>query len=75
MKKTIRVKKSLGSKKVAFFAKPDCKTVGAWLKPGEKLKYDDKDFADQYLDKFGEVPYKKVFYNGQEGYIISEAVE
>ena len=49
--------------------------VAAWLKPGDKLKYDDKDTQHYFLDKFGQIPYRKVYVNGQEGYIIAEAIE
>ena len=74
MKKPISVKKNLSSKKVAVF-KYDLSSVIVWLKPGDKLKYDTNDARPYYLDKFGEIPYRKVYYNGQEGYIIAEAVE
>jgi hypothetical protein len=68
------VKKNLQSKKVAVFSSNNLSIVAAWLKPGDKLKYDDTDMKDYYLDKFGDIPYKHVWYNGTEGYIISEAL-
>lgn len=74
MKKTIQVKKFLPSKKVAVF-NATLDTVIVWLKPGDKLKYDTNDVRQYYLDLFGEVPYRKVFYNGQMGYIVADAVE
>lgn len=74
MKKTISIKKNLSSKKVGVF-KQELGDPIVWLKPGDKLKYDTNDARPYYLDKFGEIPYRKVFYNGQEGYIVSEAVE
>lgn len=74
MKKTIQVKKNLQSKKVAVY-NSTLDMVLVWLKPGDKLKYDTNDVKEYYLDRFGEIPYKKVFYNGQMGYIVAEAVE
>lgn len=74
MKRTVVIKKGM-FKKVAMFSAPDLKLVATWLKPGDKVKYDEKDFNDLYLDKYGEVPYKKIFYNGQEGYIVKSALE
>ena len=74
MKRQTQVKKNLQSKKVAVFSKSNLAIVAAWLRPGDKLKYDDKDAGDYYLDIFGEIPYKKVFVNGQEGFIIAEAI-
>lgn len=74
MKKTISVKKNLSAKKVGVFKE----TLGepiVWLKPGDKLKYDTADTRLYYLDKFGEVPYRKVYYNGQIGYIIIDAID
>ena len=74
MRKTISVKKNLGAKKVGVFNA----TLGdpiAWLKPGDKLKYDTNDTRDYYLDKMGQVPYRKVFYNGQMGYIVTSALD
>lgn len=75
MKKQAMIKKDLQSKKVAVWSSTACHIVVAWLKPGDKLKIDDKEMQDVYLDKFGEIPYKKVYVNGQAGYIISEALE
>lgn len=75
MKKTISVKKNLSSKKVGVFNRELSTDPIVWLKPGDKLKYDTNDTRHYYLDKFGDVPYRRVFYNGQEGYIIAEAVE
>lgn len=74
MKKTISIKKNLSSKKVGVFKQDLCEPI-VWLKPGDKLKYETNDTRDYFLDKFGEIPYRKVFYNGQEGYIVSEALE
>lgn len=75
MKKQTMIKKDLQSKKVAVWSSPSCTIVAAWLKPGDKLKIDDKEMQDLYLDKFGNIPYKKVYVNGQVGYIVSEALE
>ena len=75
MKKQAMVKKDLQSKKVAVWSSTACNIVAMWLKPGDKLKIDDKEMNDIYLDKFGDTPYKKVYANGQQGYIISEALE
>lgn len=75
MKKRAMIKKNLQSKKVAVWSSTACNIVAAWLKPGDKLKIDDKEMQDVYLDKFGEIPYKKVYVNGQAGYVISEALE
>lgn len=74
MKKTAIIRKDLQAKKVAVFSSKNLTIVAAWLKPGDKVKYDSNKFEDQYLDKFGEVPYKQVYYNGQEGYIVAEAL-
>lgn len=75
MKKQAMIKKNLQSKKVAVWSSTACNIVATWLKPGDKLKIDDKEMQDVYLDKFGEIPYKKVYVNGQAGYVISEALE
>lgn len=75
MKKTISIKKNLSSKKVGVFNRELSPDPIVWLKPGDKLKYETNDTRDYFLDKFGEIPYRKVFYNGQEGYIVSEALE
>ena len=75
MKKQTIVKKNLQSKKVAVFSSNNLAVVCVWLKPGDKLKYDDHDTRDYYLDKFGDIPYKHVWYNGMEGYIVSDAIE
>lgn len=74
MKRQTMVKKNLQSKKVAVFSSNDLSKVCVWLKPGDKLKYDSSDTRDYFLDKFGEVPYKKVWYNGMEGYIVADAI-
>lgn len=68
------VKKNLPSKKVGVF-KESLGNAIVWLKPGDKLKYDTADTRYYYLDAMGEVPYRKVFYNGQVGYIVAEAIE
>lgn len=75
MKRQIMIHKDLASKKVAVFSSTNLSIVIVWLKPGDKVKYDDHDTRHYYLDKFGEVPYRRVYYNGQEGYIIAEAIE
>jgi hypothetical protein len=49
--------------------------IAAWLKPGDKLKYDDRDVKHYFLDPLGQIPYRKVYVNGQEGYIIASAIE
>lgn len=74
MRKQTMVRKDLPSKKVAVWSDDACKIVAAWLKPGDKLKIDSNDQKDYYLDKFGEIPFKKVYVNGQQGYITSEAL-
>lgn len=74
MKRQTMVKKNIQSKKVAVFSSNDLSKVCVWLKPGDKLKYDNSDTRDYFLDKFGEVPYKKVWYNGMEGYIVADAI-
>jgi hypothetical protein len=74
MKKTVSVKKNLQAKKVGVFNL----TLGepiVWLKPGDKLKCDTNDMQDYYLDRFGQVPYRKVFYNGQQGFIVTSALD
>lgn len=75
MKKQTMVRKDLPSKKVAVWSDVTCKIVAAWLKPGDKLKIDSKDDGDIFLDRFGEIPFKRVYVNGQEGYITAEALE
>lgn len=75
MKKTISVKKNLSSKKVGVFKENIYSDPIVWLKPGDKLKYDTNDTRLYYLDKMGDVPYRKVYYNGQVGFIVAEAVE
>lgn len=75
MKKTISVKKNLSSKKVGVFKENIYSDPVVWLKPGDKLKYDTNDTRLYYLDKMGDVPYRKVYYNGQVGFIVAEAVE
>lgn len=75
MKKTIFVKKNLSSKKVGVFNANIYNDPIVWLKPGDKLKYDTNDTKFYYFDKLGEIPYRKVFYNGQEGYIVADAIE
>lgn len=74
MKRQTQVRKDLQSKKVAVLTKNNPKTVAAWLKPGDKLKYDEKDTKDYYLDLLGDIPYKHVWVNNQEGYIVSAAI-
>jgi hypothetical protein len=49
--------------------------IAAWLKPGDKLKYDDRDVKHYFLDPLGQIPYRKVYVNGQEGYVIASAIE
>ena len=75
MKHQTIIRKDLQAKKVSVFANSMLSRVAAWLKPGEKLKYDDKDVKHYFLDTMGKVPYRKVYVNGQEGYIIAEAIE
>ena len=75
MKRQIAVRQDLGAKKVAVFSDSSLRMVASYLKPGEKLKYDDKDVKHYYLDKFGVVPYRRVYVNGQEGYILASAIE
>lgn len=75
MRQQTMVRKDLQSKKVAVFANQRITIVAAYLKPGDKLKYDDKDTQSYFLDKFGETPYRKVYVNGQEGYIVADAIE
>lgn len=75
MKKTISVKKNLSSKKVGVFKENIYSDPVVWLKPGDKLKYDTNDTRLYYLDKMGDVPYRKVYYNVQVGFIVAEAVE
>lgn len=75
MRQQTMVRKDLQSKKVAVFANQRLTIVAAYLKPGDKLKYDDKDTQHYFLDKFGDVPYRKVYVNGQEGYIVAEAID
>lgn len=75
MRQQTMVRKDLQSKKVAVFANQRLTIVVAYLKPGDKLKYDDKDTQSYFLDKFGEIPYRKVYVNGQEGYIVAEAID
>ena len=75
MKRQTMVRKDLGAKKVSVFSDPSLKIIATYLKTGEKLKYDDKDTKHYYLDKFGVVPYRRVYVNGQEGYIIASAIE
>lgn len=75
MRQQTMVRKDLQSKKVAVFANQRLTIVAAYLKPGDKLKYDDKDTQQYFLDKFGDVPYRKVYVNGQEGYIVAEAID
>lgn len=75
MRQQTMIRKDLQSKKVAVFSNQALTLVAAWLKPGDKLKYDDKDTQHYFLDKFGQIPYRKVYVNGQEGYIIAEALE
>lgn len=75
MKRQTMVHKDLASKKVAVFSSTNLSIVIVWLKPGDKVKYDDNDTRHYYLDKLGEIPYRKVYYNGQEGYIVADAIE
>ena len=75
MKKQTMIHKDLSTKKVGMFSLKDLTNAVVWLKPGTKVKYDDHDTRHYYLDKFGEIPYRKIYYNGQEGYIVAEAIE
>lgn len=74
MKKTVSVKKNLQAKKVGVFNLALGEPI-VWLKPGDKLKCDTNDMQDYYLDRFGQVPYRKVFYNGQPGFIVTSALD
>lgn len=75
----IKVKKNLGSKKVAVLKSiPDADTpeptVVKWLKPGDKLKADS---SPRYLydNTIRNKEYIRVYYNGQEGWLITSAIE
>lgn len=78
MKKTIQITKDLSSKKVAVFKDTPTSSnpeplVVAWLKPGDKLKTEDKT-EYRYGGILGDKKYMQVFYNGQSGWILSNAV-
>lgn len=75
----IKVKKNLGSKKVAVLKDvPDIDTpeptVIKWLKPGDKLKADS---SPKYLydNTIHNREYMRVYYNGQEGWLVTSAIE
>ena len=75
----IKVKKNLGSKKVAVLKSiPDADTpdptVVKWLKPGDKLKADSSP-KHSYDDLIGDKKYMRVYYNGQEGWLVTSAIE
>jgi hypothetical protein len=74
MKKTISIKKNLSAKKVGVFKEMLGEPI-VWLKPGDKLKCDTNDTRLYYLDIFGSMPYRKVYYNGQIGYVIADAID
>lgn len=74
MRKQSMIRKDLPSKKVAVWADDTCKIVAAWLKPGDKLKIDEMDSRDYYLDKFGDIPFRRVWVNGQAGFVTKEAL-
>lgn len=77
--KTIQVKKNLGSKKVAVLKEvpTNCEPepqVNVWLKPGDKLKTDNTP-ETVYDGQMGDAQYIKVYYNGQEGWLVTSAIE
>jgi hypothetical protein len=75
MKHQTIIRKDVETKKVSVFANPMLSIIAAWLKPGDKLKYDDRDVKHYFLDPLGQIPYRKVYVNGQEGYVIASAIE
>lgn len=75
MKHQTMIRKDVEAKKVSVFANSMLSVVATWLKPGDKLKYDDRDVKHYFLDPLGQIPYRKVYVNGQEGYIIASAIE
>ena len=75
VKQTIQIRKNLQAKKVSLFRSVEANVVAVYLKPGDKVKYYPNDFDDLYLDKFGETPYKKVYYNGKPCFIVKEALD
>lgn len=75
MKHQTMIRKDVEAKKVSVFANPMLSVIAAWLKPGDKLKYDDRDVKHYFLDPLGQIPYRKVYVNGQEGYVIASAIE
>lgn len=77
--KTIRIREDLGSKKVGVLKElPSACTpepnVNAWLKPGDKLKTDNRPETSYDLI-MSDTLYQKVYYNGQEGWLIDSAIE
>lgn len=77
--KTIRIRKDLGSKKVGVLKElPSTSAsepnVNAWLKPGDKLKTDNHPDTSYDLI-MSDTLYQKVYYNGQEGWLIDSAIE
>jgi hypothetical protein len=75
MKHQTIIRKDVETKKVSVFANPMLSIIAAWLKPGDKLKYDDRDVKHYFLDPLGQIPYRKVYVNGQEGYVVASAIE
>lgn len=79
MQQTIKLRTDLKTKKVGILktipsTEDDEPQVVKWLKPGDKLKTDDKpEFS--YDDLMGDVMYQKVYYNGMTGWIAAEAIE
>ena len=76
---TIQVKKNLGSKKVGVLKSIptdpyDDPQIIKWLKPGDKLKTDNKP-EYSYDDLIGDTMYQKVYYNGREGWLVASAIE
>ena len=81
MRRTVQILPTLQTKKIAVFKSiPESGVeretepiVVAWLKPGDKLKTDENQIT-LYGGFMADDLYAKVYYNGQEGWILSEAI-
>lgn len=76
--KTVQINPKLPAKRVDVFKEPpiskdDPPTIVKHCKPGEKLKTDNRPVT-QYAGFMGDSLYQRVYVNGQEGWIYSEAL-
>ena len=79
MLQTITIRKDLSAKKVGILkvipsAENEEPQIVKWLKPGDKLKTDQKP-EYSYDDLMGDIKYQKVYYNGMEGWLVASTIE